>query len=181
MSVKDRTRDREYVEEATRRFREALAARVDAHSRAGHEIREVLGEPDELASRAVQATVPEASPWDEIVGPFTRTDGAQARLGGISRQAVASKAARRRLLRVVTADGVHLFPVWQFTTAAGVLPGLPEVLSLFRGADIDDWTLAGWLRTPDPELGESPCDALLRGQTERVLTVARTARRSLAA
>jgi hypothetical protein len=179
MDAPDRVRKGEYLDLATQRFRQALAARVAAHERAGNEVWHVLGDPDELAERAVQATVPEPSPWNELIGPFTRTEGVQARLG-ITRQAVASKAARRRLLRVITADGLHLFPIWQFGPT-GVVAGLPDVLALFDENAVDGWTLAGWLRTPDPDLGEAPIDALQRGEFARVMAVARDAARALAA
>lgn len=170
---------REYVEAATRRFRERLTALVAEHERAGREAREVLGDPADFAARAVRATAPLPSPWDELAGPFTASDGVQARLG-ITRQAVAAKAARRRLLRVITADGLHLYPLWQFE-GNRVVTGLPEVLALFPEDAVDGWTLAGWLRTPDPDLGESPVDALRRGEVARVRPVARTAARALAA
>lgn len=105
------TDDRRYIEEATRQFKSALTSVVEAHHRSGRKPRTVLGEPEAFALRAVRATAPLVSPWDELVGPFTRSEGVQRRLG-ITRQAVAAKAARRRLLRVVTADGDHLYPVW---------------------------------------------------------------------
>jgi hypothetical protein len=181
MAPPARTREnvRDFIELATRRFRQALAARVSAHERAGNEVWRVLGDPDALAERAIAATVPEPSAWNELVGPFTRTEGVQARLG-ITRQAIASKAARRRLLRVITVDGAHLYPIWQFA-GPGLLPGLADVLALFAEDAVDGWTLAGWLRTSDPELGEPPLDALARGEAERVFAVARVAARSLAA
>jgi hypothetical protein len=34
---------------------------------------------------------------------------------------------------------------------------------------VDGWTLAGWLRTAGPDLGEPPFDAPMRGNYERVL------------
>lgn len=126
-----------------------------------------------------ESVEPGSSPWMELVGPATRSTGVQARLG-ITRQAVAGRARRRRLLRVISADGHHLYPLWQFR-GHSVLPGLPEVLALFPESLIDGWTLAAWLRTPDPELGASPLDALVRGEQARVLAVARTATRSLGA
>ncbi len=67
----------------------------------------------EFAERAVRDLAPTASPWDELVGPFLRTEGLQARLG-ITRQAIAAKVARRRPLRMITSDGQHLYPLWQF-------------------------------------------------------------------
>jgi hypothetical protein len=178
MGTTEQSRVRDYVDEAVRQFRESLTAVATEHERAGLEVRQVLGEPDDFADRAVQAAAPLSSPWDELVGPFVRSDGVQARLG-ISRQAVAAKAARRRLLRVITTDDVHLYPVWQFAGSA-MLPGLADVLALFPEDAVDGWTLAGWLRTPDAELAETPCDVLARGDVARVLAVARGVAGSLA-
>lgn len=84
------------------------------------------------------------------------------------------KAARRRLLRVVTSDGVHLYPLWQFDRNTPV-EGFAEILALFPEDVVDGWTLAGWWRTPDPDLGEPPFDALVRGEIDRVRAVARRA------
>jgi hypothetical protein len=167
-----------FVKAATLQFRERLAALVAEHEEAGLDVWAVLGDPEEFGRRAVQTLAPVPSAWDELVGPFTQSDGVQARLG-ITRQAVAAKAARRRLLRVVTADDVHLYPVWQFDRNT-VVAGLPEVLSLFPEDAVDGWTLAGWLRTADPDLGEPPLDAIARGEVSRVLPVARAAARALA-
>lgn len=171
--------DREFVAQATREFERALTRVVATHERAGRSATVVLGDPSSFAERAVQATAPEASQWDELVGPFLRSDGVQARLQ-ISRQAVAAKAARRRLLRTITVDGEHLYPLWQFV-GDRLVDGLAEVLSLFPEPSVDGWTLAAWLRTPDPDLDEPPYDALVRGEHERVQAAARAAARSLTA
>lgn len=180
MSKSEPDHGQEYVEAATRRFRKSLKALVAEHGRRGVKIRDMLGDPDDFATRALQATAPVPSPWDELIGPFTRSKGVQARLG-ITRQAVAAKASRRRLLRVVTSDGVHLYPLWQFD-GNHILTGLPEVLALFPEDTVDGWTLAGWLRTPEPELGgSSPMDVIKGGEPSRVLAVARMAARRLAA
>jgi hypothetical protein len=174
-----RPADRVFVETATRHFREALTELVAEHEDAGRDAGRLLGDPKALAARAVQASVPTPSPWDPLIGPFTRSEGVQARLG-VSRQAVAASAARRRLLRVVTTDDVHLYPLWQFD-GPGLLAGLAPVLALFPEDQLDGWTLAGWLRTADPELGEPPYDVLVRGEHERVLAAARNAAAALAA
>lgn len=168
-----------FVSQATKEFERVLTDVVVSHELAGLSPDVVLGDPLSFAVRAVRATAPEASSWDELAGPFVRTDGVQARLG-ITRQAVASKAARRRLLRTITSDGEHLYPLWQFD-GGHLVGGLDEVLSLFPESSVDGWTLAAWLRTPDPELGEPPFDALVRGDLARVREVARAAARSLAA
>lgn len=174
-----RSPEREFVEEATRQFQQALTQVVAEHERAGRHARAVLGEPRSFAQRAVRASAPVASPWDEIVGPFVRTEGVQSRLR-ITRQAVAAKAARRRLLRVISLEGDHLYPLWQFD-GGQLVRGLPEVLFLFPEEGVDGWTLAAWLRSPDPDLGETPMDALARGDLDRVRLVARAAARALAA
>lgn len=179
MTVPLRSADREFVAEATREFKQALSRVVADHERAGRGARAVLGEPRSFAERAVHASAPLASPWDDLVGPFLRSEGVQARLK-ISRQAVAAKAARRRLLRAVTADGEHLYPLWQFD-GDHLVTGLAEMLALFPERSVDGWTLAAWLRTLDPDLGEAPLDVLSRGELDRAHTVARTAARSLAA
>lgn len=179
MTVPLQPADREFVAEATREFKHALLRVVAEHERAGKHAEAVLGDPRLFAARAVQASAPVASPWDELVGPFLRSEGVQARLG-ITRQAVSAKAARRRLLRTITSDGEHLYPLWQFD-GDHLVAGLADVLALFPEHAVDGWTLAAWLRTPDPDLGEPPCDALLRGEVDPVRAVARTAARSLAA
>ncbi len=179
MTAPLRSEDRAFIAEATREFKQALSRVVAEHERAGRRARSVLGEPRSFAERAVEASAPLPSPWDELVGPFLRSDGVQSRLG-ISRQAVAAKAARRRLLRTITADGEHLYPLWQFESGA-LVPGLAEILAMFPERAVDGWTLAGWLRTPDPDLGEAPLEVLVRGEIDRVRAVARSASRALAA
>ena len=62
-----------------------------------------------------------------------------------------------------------------------VVPGLAEVLALFPERVVDGWTLAGWLRTEDPELGAVPFETLTQGKREMVSTVARAASASLSA
>jgi hypothetical protein len=170
--------DADFVERAKSRFAEALAGVLADYRRRGRSPSELLGEPESFGERAVVAQAPVPSPWDDLVGPFLRSTGVEARLG-ITRQGVAARAARRSLLRVITADGVHLYPEWQFDDG-GLLPGLGDVLTLFAEDAVDGWTLAGWLRTRDPELGEAPLETLERGDVARVLAAARTAAAALA-
>lgn len=167
-----------YVRAAADRFREELLALIVEQERAGFSPMSALGDPGEFASRAVRAVAPIVSPWDDIAGPFVLSGGVEARLG-LSGQVVEAKAARRTLLRLVTSDHDHLYPLWQFD-GRSVLKGLPAVLSLFPENQLDGWTLAAWLRTPDPDLGESPIDALIRGDTDMVLAAARCAADCLA-
>ena len=98
MAVPVRGDDEAFVRRATQRFTDRLVHLLTHYRDSGRDPLEVLGEPEDLADRALTAQAPELSPWDELIGPFVRSDGVQARLG-ITRQAVAAKAARRRLLR----------------------------------------------------------------------------------
>jgi hypothetical protein len=170
--------DAEFVARAAERFAQRLTLLTERYRLGGRTLNEMLGDPEDLADRALAAQAPVVSPWDELVGPFLRSEGVQARLG-ISRQAVAAKAARRRLLRVFTSDGVALFPLWQFTNGS-VVPGLAEILALFPERAVDGWTLAGWLRTEDPELGAVPLDVLAQGEDQVVRALARSAAAGLA-
>lgn len=179
VAVVQRDDDGEFVQRAADRFAKRLGVLVDAYRRLGRPVRDLLGEPEELADRALLSQAPVASPWDELVGPFYRSGGVQARLH-ITRQAVAAKAARRRLLRVFASDGTALFPAWQFVDGS-LMQGLASVLALFPEDAVDGWTLAGWLRTRDGELGAVPLDVLAAGDIERVQSVARSAAMSLAA
>ena len=169
--------DAEFVARAAERFAQRLTVLTERYREGGRTPAEILGDPEGLADRALAAQAPVLSPWDELIGPFLRSEGVQARLG-ISRQAVAAKAARRRLLRVFTSDGGALFPLWQFEDGS-VVAGLPEILSLFPERTVDGWTLAGWLRTEDPELGAVPLEALVQGEDEVVQALARTAAAAL--
>lgn len=168
----------DFLERATSRFAEALAGVLAEYRRRGRSPSDLLGEPESFGERAVVAQAPVPSPWDDLVGPFLRSQGVEARLG-ITRQGVAARAARRSLLRVITADGVHLYPAWQFDDG-GLLPGLGDLLPLFAEDAVDGWTLAGWLRTRDPDLDEAPLETLRRGDVARVLAAARTAAAALA-
>jgi hypothetical protein len=179
MALSHKAGDTEFVRRAADRFGELLTSLVGDYRQNGKGPLELLGQPEKLAERALLAQAPVSSPWDELIGPFFRSEGVQARLR-ISRQAVAAKAARRRLLRVFTSDDVALFPVWQFA-GRSVLPGLAEVLALFPEDLVDGWVLAGWLRTKDAELGAVPLDALVEGEGDRVLAVAHSASAALAA
>jgi hypothetical protein len=171
--------DEEFVRRAVQSFAHGLATVVDRYRTTGRDPEAELGPPEQLAERLLAAGAPGPSPWDEIAGPFLRTAGVQARLG-ITRQAVSAKAFRRRLLRVVTADGQVLYPAWQFD-GDHVVAGLPEVLSLFSEEAVDGWTLAGWLRTVEPELDAVPLALLREGQADVVLVAARRAAAALAA
>lgn len=138
---------------------------------------EELGPPEQVAERMV-ATVPLPSPWGEL-GPFYSTRKVAKLLGGISRQAIADRRKRGTLLGLRTADGVWVYPEFQFDDHHAVLSGLAEILKILRPSGVDEWTLASWLTSPmRPLEGRSPIDWLRRGEDrETLLTLVRDAAR----
>jgi hypothetical protein len=119
-----------------------------------------LGTPAELAAQMV-AVLPRPSPWNEAIGPFFSTPQVSQLLGGVSRQAIAERRERRTLLALRTADGGWVYPTFQFGSDHRVLKGLAEILQILAASGVDDWSLAGWLRSPLASLsGATPTDWL---------------------
>jgi hypothetical protein len=138
----------------------------------------LVGDPDELGRRAARAVAAGAA-WTAEVGPFYDTAGAQAALGGVSKQAVSARVTAGRLLALRLApDGTArdrlVYPVWQF--APGVLRHLPRVLAA-AGFDPErattGWTIATWLTTPDARLGDrTPLELLRADHVDQVVSLA---------
>lgn len=167
-----------FINRVTEQLRRRLEERGSSYEQHGRSL-EDIGPADELAQRMVEAFVPEPSRWDDLLGPFYTTGQVSKLLGGISRQAIADRRARRTLLGMRTADGVVVYPTFQFDEHHQVLSGLPEVLQCFRDTDVDDWTLAGWLVSRSRALeGESVVNWLREGRDiEPALQLARDAAR----
>lgn len=166
-----------FIEKVTAHLRRGLEERLSTYVEHGRSLEE-MGSAEELAERMLQA-VPEVSRWDELLGPFYGTNQVARMCGGISRQALADRRERRTILGLKTADGVVVYPSFQFDEQNRVLTGLSEVLQCFKGVDVDDWTLAGWLVSPSRSLGgRSAVQWLREGRhPETVLTLARDAAR----
>ncbi len=108
-------------------------------------------DPSALAERML-AVVPRSQVYDKELGPFHTTDGVRHLLGGVSRQAVFDRVRRGTLLQVRTADGVSLYPIFQFE-GAKVSPSLRDVLVQFRSVPVDGWAIGAWLVAPVADLG----------------------------
>jgi len=130
----------------------------------------------ELLAGRIADTIPTTAAWDEAIGPFYTSRQARRLLGDISRQALNERTQRRSILRVRTADGIDLYPAFQFDRG-GLVRSLPEVLRLFPERIVDGWTLAGWLRAKHGALGDSTVIDWLRDgrEPEPVLDLARRA------
>lgn len=166
-----------FVDQVTAHLRRGLEERLSQYVEHGHSLTEI-GSAEELADRMLQA-VPTVSRWDDLLGPFYSTAQVAKICGGISRQALADRRERRTILGLKTADGVIVYPSFQFDGTNRVVSGLSDVLQCFRDVDADDWTLAGWLVSPLRALGGQSVMDWLRagGEPEPVLALARDAAR----
>lgn len=170
-----------YVAEVTRRVFELLLGRSASYAERGRAFADVA-DPADLAELMVSA-VPAPSPWDDAIGPFYTSPQVARLLGGISRQALADRRRRRSLLALRTDDDRWVYPVAQFRPDGRVIDGLGETIRAFKPADVDEWTVAGWLFAPSRALGElSPIGWLRdRRSIERVVELARGAAARFAA
>jgi DNA-binding transcriptional MerR regulator len=155
---------------------------TEATWRAVGETLSSLGDAETLAGR-LMSSVPQPSEWDERAGPFYTTRAVCERLGGISRQAVLERRRRGSILGLKTADGVWVYPTWQFLDDGRLRPGLRDVLGPFAERGIDGWEVAAWLESTSKDLGgASPRNYLLTmGEAGLLTTMARDAAMRLAA
>lgn len=164
----------DYVDSVLLEVRPRLLDRVRELSRRGS----ALPEPRDLA-QLLGAGLPGAGPADldphfSDLGPFYDSAGALHQLGGVTKQALASRRTNETVLAMRSGDGQWLYPAWQFTGAGGIHPALVPVLKALRG--LDRWAAGVWLVAAHPDLsGASPRQALRDGTDPA--TVARLARR----
>lgn len=173
MSTAPELAETRFLERVTAHIRDALESVAADYEERGRSLRE-LGSAKEIAARML-ATVPSPSRWDEALGPFYSTSKVAQILGSVSRQAIADRRKRRTLLGLRTADGVFVYPVFQFDDRNEVLDGWSDVLQAFDPNDVDDWTLAAWLAAKRKALdGLSVVEWLRSGRPkETVLSLAR--------
>ena len=144
------------VDELVKELDHRLSGVASAWNRSGRGLDE-LGSAGEIADRMV-AALSRPSPWNDIIGPFYRTNQA-AQLLGVSRQAVDERRRRGVLLGCRTADGYWVFPAIQFDDRGHVRPGAAELVGRLANADADGWTQAAWTATPLDRLdGLSPVE-----------------------
>lgn len=116
--------------------------------------------------------------WGVIIG-FVLEKAAASRIVGYSEEELIAGNRERGLISCTTKDGVIVFPGFQFEKKEGsekptVVEGFSDVISVFIGSEISDWTLAGWMVMPQEELeGESVIEYLKTGKgTEKPLALA---------
>lgn len=85
----------------------------------------------------------------------------------ITRQAVDKRRRGGRLIAVAAGRRGYAYPVWQFDSTSGTLPGLEEVLSEL--GDHDQWMRMAFMLNPNVRLdGETPLAVLRDRDIERV-------------
>lgn len=89
-----------------------------------------------------------SSRWDELVGPFYSASQVARICGGISSRALEDLRKRRAVLGLETADGVLVYPAFQFDEQNRMIQGLSQVLQCFPVEPVYGWALAGWLVSP---------------------------------
>lgn len=146
-----RERAASYAGEVASRIESVLRETALAYAADGGSF-EDWGRPSDLAERML-ALIPAESAWSEVLGPAYISAQVAALLGGVSRQAIADRRARRTLLALKTADGHWVYPTAQFGNDRQVLPGLAEILATFDPEVLDEWSLAGWLAADHDALG----------------------------
>lgn len=133
-----------------------------------NEVNNFSGASERATVNAMADAVLAANRINDRLGAFYTTDRVRKVLGGVSRQAVSERVRSDRLLRVKTADGVVLFPAFQFANGA-VVPGLQKLLEVLLGSNVDGWTVAYWLTARMAQLGETTAlDVLASGDTDRI-------------
>jgi len=103
----------------------------------------------------------------------------------LTSEQIAAAADDLRLLRLVTSEGVHVFPAFQLDGDA-IIPGLPDVLRALRTGGDAPWVWSLWLTARNPHgpvtrLADSYIDRLRDGEVDEVVREARRAAASWAA
>ncbi|MCS5521472.1 antitoxin VbhA family protein [Curtobacterium flaccumfaciens] len=129
---------------------------------------------DALLPSGVVATQAESqvATLDERTGPFFDAASLPGLLQG-SAAALTASVQDGDVLAVVSAEGLLLYPAFQFDETGQPLPRLREVLAQLDPARTDPWGDAVWLNAPDDELdGMSPAAALRDGRADDVIRLA---------
>ncbi len=120
--------------------------------------------------------------WENHIGAIlTHKQAVDAT--GWTKQALSQAVRDSRVLRLEAADGTIGYWSGGLTDTAPHVPilGIKDVLKAWAHADVQSWTIASWMSSPQPELDDrTPRQALLDGDTADVVTLARQAAERLA-
>jgi hypothetical protein len=169
---------------ATNLVLEAVARRLESDPQRVLPTLRLLADPDAMPDAADEQTVALARRVNSerltgLLSDFRSravdTVTVRELLGGVTRQAVAFRAAHGQLLALAV-GGRLCFPAWQFSTA-GALPHLPEVIAALVGDGMRGVLASDALMlTPLPEEGGlTPAELMAAGRIDDVLHYVRSA------
>lgn len=107
----------------------------------------------------------DANELGDLLGPFWSEARASAALDASPRHLAAAQKSGA-ILRLQTADGAMLYPIWQFQRDSVGQIGVRVQLAAMFGELVghDPWTVAVLIQTPSPELsGLTPLEAARSG------------------
>ena len=95
--------------------------------------------------------------WERALGELLTSAEARILLSGISREALRKRVGSGSVIALRDDAGRIRYPRWQFDAASGAPFGVVKKLNeVFGDAGLDSWTLASFVTTPQPELGDRP-------------------------
>ncbi|MFZ2529330.1 MAG: hypothetical protein WAX14_17020 [Rhodococcus sp. (in: high G+C Gram-positive bacteria)] len=127
--------------------------------------------------KAVLSNLRARRAWENHIGAIL-THKQALEVTGWSKQALSQAVRDRRVLQLKAADGGVGYWSGGLTDAAPHTPilGIKNVLGGWAHADVEGWTIASWMSSPQPELGgRTPRRALLDGDVPAVTTLAQQA------
>ncbi len=120
--------------------------------------------------------------WENHIGAILTHKQAVAATGW-SKQALSQAVREARILKLEGADGTVGYWSGGLADTEPHVPisGIKDVLGVWSRTDVESWTVASWMSSPQPELdARTPRQALLDGDLADVVTLARQASARLA-
>ncbi|QBJ96847.1 hypothetical protein ERC79_13460 [Rhodococcus sp. ABRD24] len=121
--------------------------------------------------------------WENHIGAVL-THKQALHVTGWSKQALSQAVREHRVLQLKAAEGTAGYWSGGLTDTDPHVPilGIKGVLGAWAHADVEGWTIASWMSSPQPELGgRTPRQALVDGDTSDVVTLAQQASARLVA
>lgn len=159
---------------------------VRVESAENYQVRAFAEEPGLVATSTVtsllrlaraakrQAERSRASVWDKALGPFFSGTQVAAELN-LSDDKVAELTRTRKVVGLLTTDGVWVYPTFQFDDRQ-LQADLAEVFGVLVSSGIDEWSAAGWLVARHRELdGKTAVEWLWSEPIDGALWLARDA------
>lgn len=119
-----------------------------------------LPAPEEVAEFGTSVIPANTSDLAEVVGPVYTTKSVM-KLMHVTRQQIDDRRSRGTILALRTADNQWVYPAFQFK-GRHIRPAARALLDVFRPIDPDWWSVATWMRYPNPQWGgQSAADIIV--------------------